>query len=246
MFDQPYLRFEGGLLGVGFASETLQLKTLAAADIRSGGALFDELVVETPGFLPERGLRSRLQVACIQRAFELLGADYRAAMAATVSFGTIELKFDQIARCLSDNAELCGRFGLILRGDIERMQQWQRLRPLARLAQELGAMVVLRQPLQGIERVRALIDPDLFTLESVPGTAQAWKGLASWMDRRGIALDGTLLQDLDTPEQLSAARAAGFVFAQGHAVATAHEAPHISRCPEAKRRAGRRDRLLAA
>ena len=178
---------EGGLLGVGFATETLVVNARAAIDIQTSRALFDELEIETPGHQPERGLRSRLQVACIERAFDLLGADFTNAMAATVSFGTIDLKFDQLARCLTEHATLCPRFAIILRGDIERMQHWQRLRPLARLAQQYGALVVLRQPLQGLERVRRLVEPDVFTLESIPANSWTWRGLAAWMDRRGIA-----------------------------------------------------------
>lgn len=244
MFDQPYLHCEGGLLGVGFATETLVVNARAAIDIQTSRALFDELEIETPGHQPERGLRSRLQVACIERAFDLLGADFTNAMAATVSFGTIDLKFDQLARCLTEHATLCPRFAIILRGDIVRMQHWQRLRPLARLAQQYGAMVVLRQPLQGLERLRRLVEPDVFTLEAIPGELVDWRGLAAWMHRRGIGLDSTLLQAVDTTHQLEAARAAGFIYAQGDAIALAREAPHLDRLPPTKRRAGRQ-RLAA-
>lgn len=241
MYSQPYLRFRGGLLGVGFAPETLRVSCRLAADIEQQAPLFQELVVETPGFRPERGLRARLQLACLDRVFELLAQDYAPALAATLSFGTVETRFDDVMTVLGDNARRCGRLALILRGDLCRMQQPRCLRHVADAAQENGAMLVLRGELHGNEGVRAVVTPDLLTLDALPGGDQRkWGHLAAWLNRRGIPSDAILFEHVNDADQLQAALHAGFVYAQGEAVGVAHEAPRLEAFAPRKRPEQRR------
>jgi hypothetical protein len=245
LFDQPYLRCPGGLLGVGFAVETLQVKSLPAADIVRGDPLFHELVLETPGFAPERGLRGRLQAACLERAFELIAGGYAPVIGATLSFGTIECRFDQVMAILGDNADLCGHLALILRGDLKRMRQPHLLRHVGRAAHDYGAMVLFRGPLQGSEGLREFAAPDIVTVDALPDASpSAWRQLAGWIQRRGLAQDAVLLQGLDDAARYLAAREAGFVYAQGDAVGAAREAPRLEAFAP-PRRARQRRRLAA-
>jgi hypothetical protein len=225
--------------------ETLQVKSLPAADIVRADPLFHELVLETPGFAPERGLRGRLQAACLERAFELIAGGYAPVIGATLSFGTIECRFDQVMAILGDNAHLCGHLALILRGDLKRMRQPHLLRHVGRAAHDYGAMLCFRGRLQGSEGLRDYTMPDLFAVDAMPGSnPAAWQQFAVWLERRGLALDAILLQGVDDDAQRRAALHAGFVYAQGDAVGAAQEAPRLTAFPP-QRRAGQRRRLAA-
>ena len=183
---------------------------------------FDELYFWADGFEPTPLQWSRIQLLAMDQALAMLAREESEQVGVTLSHGTVQ-KFDEhIDRKLRAHALVAHRLVVLLRGSIELARSPYRIRAFADhlRSQQIAVGMRVSAPRMAMEMgAFSLVEPQFAkVLAPASDRNEVWHNMAVEARVAGVAEQWLIVAGLQTPGQVTQARAMGAGFGQGTAV----------------------------
>jgi hypothetical protein len=194
--------------------------------------LFNEFYVWTEGAQARSRLRASIQHVAMRKGFAMLEEERIHHLAVTLSFGTIERNLDAITNAIDDYLLLCHRLTVLVRGDLARIRSRYRVHSFIDWMRSQNITVGYRLDVR-VERegeAVSFVKPRFVKLMAPAcADAEAWEHALSQTVLLGVHPESIIVSGVETPQQKEQARDAGFLFAQGTAVAPWQSPPALKR-----------------